>query len=336
MKKTLVLIFAFVLIGFASSICFAKGQQETTKGEKLSVGVIMWGFHDEGVWDTNAWESLERLAEKYPIEIGYSEEIDMKEIELAVKARAEMNDIVLAHSMSFEEAVRKIAPSYPDTVFLTEQFVDKGPDYYPPNVVTIGQNDKESIFLIGALAAKMSKSKKLGVIQALDDSRDTLIATGFRGGAQYVDSTIQVSRVIMNAYIDPVKARDSVKAFVEKGVDVVFVSQDDMSGTLEAKAQGIFSVQQYKDETDKAPDTILNCSTRNLDVALEMILKSLMDGSFETFRSKNWFIPSTLKDGTCGIGAYGNMVPEDVKNYIEGLTQKIINGELKVEPKVDW
>jgi basic membrane protein A len=296
----------------------------------------MWGYHDEGVWDTNAYESLKNLAKKYPIEIGYSEDIDMKEIEATLKARAEMDDIVWAHSSGYESAVKRVAPDYPDTIFMVEYALDRGADYYPKNVITVGQDPEEACFLIGALSAKMTQSKELGVIQAMDDPLDTLYSAAYRDGAHHVDPSISVSRVIIEAYLDPVKTRDAVKAFTEKGVDVVFISMDDISGTLEAKAQGIYSAQHYKDVTNQAPDTILNNAVWKFDGALEMIVKAIQENRFQEFRSNKWFIPLTLKDGTCGLGTYGNMVPDAVKQYLDGLKQDIIDGRLTVKQKYEW
>jgi basic membrane protein A and related proteins len=328
------LLFTFAIVSFG----FAGGAKEEGKAKtgKISVGIIMWGYHDEGVWDTNAYESVVALSKKYPIEVRYSEGIDMKTIEATVKARAEMDDIVWAHSKGYEDAVRKVAPSYPKTVFLVEYAENRGKDYYPPNVITIGQGPQEALFLVGALSAKMSKSKKLGIVQAITSPADNLYSAAYRDGAQYVDPSIKVSRFIVEAYLDPVKTRDAVKAFVEQGADVVFVSMDDTSGSMEAKAQGIYSVQHYKDVTAQFPDTILSNALWKFDGAVEMIVKALQDGTFKDFRATHWFIPLTLKDGTCGIGTYGNMVTADIKAYIDDLATKIKAGDLKVTQKFDW
>jgi basic membrane lipoprotein Med (substrate-binding protein (PBP1-ABC) superfamily) len=332
----LVLVFGLSIIPLAFSGGATEPKAAQTDKKGLSVGVIMWGYHDEGVWDTNAYESLVALSKKYPLEIGYSEEIDMKEIEATLKARAEMDDIVWAHSSGYEDAVKKVAPSFPNTVFLIEYTLDRGKDYYPPNVVTIGQDPEEALFLVGALSGKMTKSNKLGVIQAIDDPLDTLYSAAYRDGALSVDSGIKVSRFIVEAYLDPVKTRDAVKAFVAQGVDVVFVSMDDTSGTMEAKANGIYSCQHYKDVTALFPDTILNNALWRFDGALEMIIKNLQAGTFKDWRSQKWFIPLTLQDGTCGIGTYGNKVPAEVKKYVDGLAAKIKSGELKVAQKFEW
>jgi basic membrane lipoprotein Med (substrate-binding protein (PBP1-ABC) superfamily) len=340
MKRFMYMFLAIGLFVAGINVLFAEGEKESAAGKpeskSLSVGMIMWGYHDEGVWDSNAYESLVKLSKKYPIKIGYSEETDMKEIESTLKARAEMDDIVWAHSSGYEAAVKKIAPNYPNTIFVVEYALNRGEGYYPPNVVTIGQDPEEALFLIGALSAKMTKSKKLGILQAMDDPLDTLYSAAYRDGAQYVDPSIKCLRVIMGAYLAPIRTRDTVKAFVEQGADVVFISLDDLSGTLEAKAQGIYSCQHYKDVTDQAPNTILNNASWNFDSAIEMVIKALQENRYSEFRSQHWFIPLTLKSGTCGIGTYGNMVPSDVKTYINGLAEEIMNGELKVEQKFKW
>jgi basic membrane protein A len=304
--------------------------------EKLKVGVVMWGFHDEGVWDTNAWEQLQDLAKIYPIEIGCAEEVDMVKLESTLRSMVKEYDIIWAHSSSYEDAVKRVATDNPNVYFLVEYALDRGKDYYPQNVVVIGQDPQEALFLLGALAAKMSTTQKFGVIQAINDPLDTIYSNGFRDGVLYVNPNATVSRVIMEAYLDPVKTRDSVRAFAEAGCDVVFVSMDDESGSLEAQARGIYSCQHYKDITSIAPNTILNNAIWNYKPVLEGMINAIMNGKWLEYRNAHWFTHLTLKEGTCGLGTYGNMVPQSVKDYIESLKNKIIAGEIVVTPKMEW
>lgn len=329
----LVIVVAVVVVGIAVYLGMPGAGGPPAE---IKLGAIMYGLASETTWDMNVVNSLETVGEKYDVEIGYSESVDMARIESVLRSMSEEYTIIWPHSSSYEEFVKEVAPDYPDVYYLTEYTEDRGEDYYPQNVVCAAQDPKDGYFLAGVLAAKMSTTQKFGTIQAMDDPGDTLYTAAFRQGVHYVNPDAEVGRVIMGDYVKPVETRDAVKAYAAAGCDVVFDCMDDLSATMEAEAQGIYTIACYMDSTPQYPDTLLACSLWNFGAILDAMVGAVKNGTWDEYRATHWFNPLSLEDGSCGLGVYGNAVPQSVQDYVEDVKQKLISGEIVVQMIMEW
>jgi len=120
------------------------------------------------------------------------------------------------------------------------------------------------------------------------------------------------------------------------GAEVVFLGLDDTSGILEAEKQGIYAVPYFADLTWLFPDTIIGCSVWNFEPAYYDMLKHVAEGTWDDLRDTTWFWEMTLANGGQSCGTWGNMVTQEVKDYAEELTQKIISGEVVVPYDTEW
>jgi len=307
--------------------------------EKLRAAVVMWGFHDEGLWDPAAASAVLNLEEKYNLEITWAEEIDFTQLESLLRTLAGKNDVIYLTTDEFEEAMRAVAPGSPDVYWIQQyESTSISSDYFPENVVALNAYQASDLsFWAGAIAAKITETNKLGVVQAIAGPRDTrLMSAAFRSGARYVSEEVEVLRVVIGAYVDPIKTRDSVASLAEAGCDVVFVGMDDESGTLEAKEKGIYSIQEYRDIVSEHPDTMIGCTCWVWDVLLDKVFDAITKDRFDEFRAENYEMPLSLEDRSLDIPTFGNMVSEDVKEFAEELREKIIDGTVEVPLIDEW
>jgi len=307
--------------------------------KSLKIGVVMWGHHDEGLWDPAAANAVLKLEEKYNLEITWAEEIVLTELESILRTLAEKNDVIYLTTDEFEEACKAVAPDFPDVYWIQQYEAKEIPsDYFPNNVVVLNAyRANELSFWAGAIAAKLTETNKLGVIQAIPGPRDTrLMSAAFRSGAQYVNDSVEVMRVVIGAYVDPIKTRDSVASLAEAGCDIVYIGMDDDSGTLEAKERGIYSIQEYMDITSEYPDTLIGCTCWVWDVWLDRVLDAVVNDRFEEFRAEHFEMPSTLEDRSLDIPTFGNMVSEDIIEFAEDLRSKIIDGTVGIPDVDEW
>lgn len=337
-RRFMIPIFIIAIIVTAASIWMSQKPKEEEE-ESLKIGVVMWGHHDEGLWDPAAANAVIRLQDKYDLEITWAEEIVLTELESLLRNLARVNDVVYLTTDEFEEACKTVAPDFPD-VYWIQQYETRelAPDHFPENVVVLNAYQANELsFLAGAVAAKITETNKLGVVQAIAGPRDTrIMSAAFRSGAQHVNPDIEVLRVVIGGYVDPIKTRDSVASLVEAGCDVVFIGMDDESGTLEAKERGIHSIQEYMDITSQFPDTIIGCTAWQWDVGIDTVLDAIVDGRFEGFRDENHEIPLTLEDRSLDIPTYGDFVSEEVRDFAEDLRQKIIDGTVEIPMVEEW
>jgi len=331
----LLFIIAVIVVGIGYWAMYRPLDEE----EALKIGVVMWGHHDEGLWDPAAANAVLNLKDTYNLEITWSEEIDITQIESILRTLAQTNDIIYLTTDEFEEACRTVAPDFPDVYWIMEyEAREITSDHFPANVVAFNAYQANELsFWAGAIAAKITETNKLGVIQAIPGPRDTrLMSAAFRAGAQYVNPDIIVNRTVIGAYIDPLQTRDSVAAFYEAGFDVVFVGMDDESGTLEAQEKGIYTIQEYLDLTLRYPDTLIGCTVWKWDVWLEAVLDAIVTDGFEEFRSQHYEMPLSLEDRSLDIPTFGNMVSNEVKTFAADLRNKIIDGSVVVPLIDEW
>jgi len=324
-----------LIIASASVYWLTRPKEE----EKLEVAVVMWGFHDEGLWDPAAANAVLNLEEKYNLEIIWAEEIDFTQLESLLRTLARKNDVIYLTTDEFEEAMRAMAPSFPNVYWIQQyESTSISSDYFPENVVALNAYQASDLsFWAGAIAAKITETNKLGVVQAIAGPRDTrLMSAAFRSGVHYVNEEIEVLRVVIGAYVDPIKTRESVASLAEAGCDVVFVGMDDESGTLEAKENGIYSIQEYRDIVSEHPDTMIGCTCWVWDVLLDEIFDAITKDRFDEFRAENYEMSLSLEDRSLDIPTFGNMVSEEVKEFAEDLREKILNGTVEVSLIDEW
>lgn len=335
-QKWLIPAVILVLItSLAVGYWFMRPEEE----ENLKVAVVMWGHHDEGLWDPAAANAVLNLKEKYNLEITWAEEIDFTQLESLLQTLAAKNDVVYLTTDEFEEACKAVAPDFPNVHWIQQyEATSIASDYFPSNVVAFNAyQSTELSFWAGAIAAKITRTNKLGVIQAISGPRDTrLMSAAFRSGAHYVNGEIEVIRVVIGAYVDPIKTRDSVASLAEAGCDVVFVGMDDESGTLEAKAHGIYSIQEYRDITSEHPDTMIGSTCWVWDVWLDKVFDAIVEEEFTEFRAQYYEMPLSLEDRSLDIPVFGNMVSDEVREFSADLREKIIDGTVEVPIIDEW
>ena len=331
----ILLIIAVAAVGVVYWAVFKPDREETA----LKVSVVLWGHHDEGLWDPAAANALLQLEDKYDLEITWSEEIDITQIESILRTLAQTNDVIYLTTDEFEEACKAVAPDFPDVYWIMEYEAQEiTSDHFPSNVVAFNAyRANELSFWAGAIAARITETNKLGVIQAIPGPRDTrLMSAAFRAGAHYVNEEIEVRRTVIGAYVDPLQTRDSVAAFAEAECDIVFVGMDDKSGTLEAREQGIYAIQEYLDFTADYPDTLIGCTVWKWDVWLDKVFEAIEADDFEEFRTQYYEMPLSLDDRSLDIPLFGNMVSSEVQAFAEELRSKIIDGSVEVPVIDEW
>ncbi len=325
-----------VLIAASVGVYWFTRPKET---EKLKVSVVMWGDQNTGLWEPAAANAVIKLVDKYDLEITWSPNIEFPQLESLLRTLAGTNDIVYLTTDEFEEAGKAVAPEYPNVYWIQQyESTNISSDYFPSNMVAFNAYQASKLsFWAGAISAKITSTNKLGVIQAIAGPRDTRLMSGaFRAGAHYVNESIEVSRVVIGAYVDAIKTRDSVSSMVETGCDIVFVGMDDESGTLEAKEKGIYSIQEYMDITQEHPDTIIGCTCWVWDVWLDKVFDAITKDEFTEFRAQYYEMPLTLEDRSLDIPTWGNMVTDEVKAFAADLRLKIIDGTVEVPLIDEW
>ena len=243
-------------------------------------------------------------------------------------AKRGYNPIITVGFM-YTNALTETAKKYPETQFI---IIDSVVDL--PNVKSIEFKEHEGSFLVGALAALKSQSKKIGFIGGMDTPVIRKFACGYLQGAKYINKNIQVFQDMTGwtnaAWNNPERGAELAKRQFAKGADVVFAAA---GGTglgvyRAAKDAGKYTIGVDSNQNYLHPGVMLTSMVKTVGVATYKALKEIKAGNF----SAGIDLHGLKENGIdWALDEYNRaLVPPKVEAKINKLKAKIIAGEISV------
>lgn len=236
---------------------------------------------------------------------------------------------IVAVGFSMASAVEKVAKEFPEIKFTIIDMV------VPlPNVQSIVFKEHEGSFLVGALAATKSETKKVGFIGGMDIPLIRKFACGYEQGAKYVakDAVLlqNMTGSTPTAFNDPAKGAELAKSQFSQGADVVFAAAGGTGiGVYQAaKDEGKLAIGVDSNQNHIQPGTMLTSMTKHVGVATFNTYKAAQEGKWT---------PGVQVLGLAenGVGwAMDNnnaaLVSDADKALMKKLTAEIVAGKIKV------
>ena len=189
---------------------------------------------------------------------------------------------ILMPGFAWATALSKIADEFPKTKFaIIDMVVDK------PNVQSMVFKAEEGSFLVGVIAAKTTKSGKVGFVGGMDIPLIQAFECGYAQGVKHTDEKMSVlpnmTGTTPAAWNDPVKGGELAKAQIAQGADVVYAAAGSTGqGVLKAAADaGKFGIGVDSDQDNLYPGKILTSMLKRVDVATYDSFKAAKDGTWK-------------------------------------------------------
>ncbi len=324
----------------AASVVFAGGQGEEGTGETTMIAAMatdVGGLGDRSFND-GAYEGLVR-GERFGFEARVVESNQQTDYIPNLTGLAEDGaDIVFAVGFLMEEAVKEAARMNPDTFF---GGIDIGGDESVPNFQGILYREQESGFLAGVVAGHMTAefsdaSPRLnpdpvvGVVLGMFIPPVERFEVGFIQGVKYANPDVRVLSVTAGDFVDQSRGREAALAMIEQGADIVFhaAGLTGLGSIQAAREAGVLAIGVDVDQNSVAPDTVLTSAVKNIPESIEVVLESVVDGTFEGGTHVYG-----LAEGATGISpfhGFDDVVPQEVKDAVEAATQAILSGEIEI------
>ncbi|HHY39404.1 MAG TPA: BMP family ABC transporter substrate-binding protein [Clostridia bacterium] len=236
---------------------------------------------------------------------------------------------MFGHGFEFGDPVKKVAPDFPDTKFFVINGAVEG-----PNFASLRFANWETDYIIGILAAKMTKTNVLGCVAAFEIPSLVRPMEAFKLGAKSINPDIKIKHAFVGSWEDVNKAKEAALALIDQGADILHINADAAAhGALEAaKSRGVMAIGNTSDQNPLYPDTVLTSSLRNVDRMFELAIGAVEQGTFE---GKVYLYG--LKDGAVGwapFHGFDSKIPQEVKDLMEKTKQDIIDGKIQV-PQID-
>ena len=245
--------------------------------------------------------------------------------EQAIRRMAEKGaSPIIGVGFSQASAIEKVAKEFPKLNFVIVDMV-----VGLPNVQSVVFKEQEGSFLVGAMAAMVSKTGKVGFVGGMDIPLIRRFQCGYEQGAKFANAKAEVFANMTGttgaAWNDPTRGGELAKAQFAKGADVVFAAAGGTGvGVYQAaKDGGKLAIGVDSNQNHLQPGTMLTSMLKRVDVAVYNVSKSFAPG----------VTVLGLKEGGVDYAMDANnakLVTADMKKRVDAAKADIISGKIKV------
>ncbi len=238
-------------------------------------------------------------------------------------------DPIVAIGFSQAEALKKVAPEFPETKFaIVDMVVDL------PNVRSIVFKEHEGSFLVGLLAAKASKTAKVGFVGGMDIPLIRAFDCGYKQGAKAANPDIEIYENMIGttgaAWNDPVKGGELTKSQIDRGADVIYhAAGGSGAGVLQAAADaGKLGIGVDSNQNGLHPGNVLTSMVKRVDTAVY--------NAFKDQASDNWssgiYVLGLAENGVAWADDENNkdLITADMRAAVDQASKDIIDGKIVV------
>ncbi|SBW01295.1 Nucleoside-binding protein [uncultured Eubacteriales bacterium] len=338
MKRILTLALAFVL---ACSLAACGGETKPTGtpagtpagtpsggAESLKVTFITTagGLGDRSFNDST-WVGVQRAGEELGVSVSLIEPATVADFGSSIVAAANSGaNVIIGIGASWTDAFDEYCEKYPDIYFC-----GLNASASADNLMMARTADHEGSFLVGALAAMMSKTGTIGAVGGMDGDNINRFLIGYAEGAAYVNPDIKVLQSYVGSFSDPAKGKEFALQLMNEGADIIYqVAGGTGEGVFEAakENENLYAIGVDADQDYIVEGKILTSMMKNCDVVAYTFIERILNGEFTSgdvvFDLDNNGVGLSPMTYTKDLIGEGNL------KTLEEIREKIISGEIKV------
>ena len=147
--------------------------------------------------------------------------------------------------------------------------------------------EEEGSYLVGVIAAKTSKTGKVGFVGGMDIPLISAFGCGYAQGVKSVNKDDEVfanmTGTDFHAWNDPVKGGELAKSQIDRGADIVYAAAGATGqGVLKAAADaGKFGIGVDSDQDNLFPGKVLTSMLKHVDVATYKMFMDAKNGAWK-------------------------------------------------------
>jgi basic membrane protein A and related proteins len=345
MKKIFAIFALLLMVAILLPAC-APATPDCKSASVYCVGLVTdVGKVDDKSFNQTAWEGVQKAKTDGDADVvQYIETTDAKDYAKNIATFADEGyDQIVTVGFNLTEDTYAAAKKYPNTKFVgIDQFLvkdDTHPDFPIANLVGLVYNEDQSGFLVGALAAMMSKSHSIGGVFGTDAVPPVWrYGEGYKAGAAYEDAKNGTTTTVTNVYhndvgfdktfTDPEWGATTAKSMIDKGADVIFGGGGKTgNGAVTAAAQGgVYAIGVDADQYFTLPEAskmLLSSAMKPETEPVAALIKLTKGGNFP---QGGYFF------GPAGYAPYHDLasqVPANVDAEMQALYKALTDGTLK-------
>ncbi len=341
MRKLLFLVGVLVLVHVALLFVHVSPAAPAATTDAINVGIVLdvGGLGDKSFND-GAYRGAQMAEKQLGAHIRLIEPGEGTDREAGLRLlAAEKMDLVIGVGFIFTDDITQLAGEYPNTNFADVDYslaTDKAGNVIPPppNVAALKFKEEEGSFLVGAIAALVGGSKKVGFVGGMDVPLIQKFEVGYKAGVKAVcpDCTVisQYAGVTPDAFKNPSRGKELALNQYQQGVNVIYHASGSTGlGVFEAARQtGKYAIGVDADQYSEAPGRILTSMVKGVDIAVFDMIKRVKDHTFKG----GIYTYGLAQNGVGYVYDDHNrtLIPDSVRARVEALKADIIAGRITV------
>ncbi|MBM3478949.1 MAG: BMP family ABC transporter substrate-binding protein [Alphaproteobacteria bacterium] len=306
----------FIALAAAAVGALAIGAGVATAQQKLKVGFVYVGPVGDFGWSYQHDEGRKAVVARYGdrVETTFVEKVsEGPDAERVIEQLARSgHKLIFTTSFGYMEPTIKVAQRFPNVWFEHATGFKRA-----PNVATYDARFYEGRYIIGQIAAKMSKSGTIGYIGSFPIPEVVAGINSFMLGAQSVRPDMKIKVVWVNSWYDPGKEADAAKTLISQGADIISQHTDSAAAMQVAQERGVFAFGQASDMIKFGPKAQLTSIIDDWAPYYVERVGLALEGKWTT--GAVW---DGLDKGKVKMAPYTNM-PDDVRKMAEATEAAI-------------
>jgi basic membrane protein A len=341
MRKLLITVAVLLAVHAAFLVFSPSGTEAVADAGATRVGIVLdVGGRGDKSFNDGAYAGADSAMQQLGADVRFIEPGEGADREAGLRLlAAEGMDLIMGIGFIFTDDLLVLSREYPDSRFAGVDFAvatDEAGNVIPPppNVAALKFREEEGSFLVGALAALVGNSKRVGFIGGMDIPLIHKFEAGYRAGVKHVcpDCAViaQYAGVTPEAFANPGRGKELALAQYQSGVNVIFHASGATGGGLfeAARATGKLAIGVDADQSAEAPGRVLTSMIKGVNAAVYDAIARVENGTF-----KGGVYSFGLAEGGVGYVYDENnraLIPDAARQRVEQLKADIIAGRIKV------
>ncbi len=327
-----------VLVMAVSACAPAATATPTAEAAKpFRVAIVMPSAITDQAFSQSMYEALlsvqTEMGGPSQFEIAYSENLyNVPDAAAAVRDYASQGyNLVIAHGSQYGSSLQQIAPDFPNTSFAWGTSLDTFQEDGINNIFAYQAQAEQGGYVLGTIAAMMSKSGVLGETGPVEAGDAKLYVDGFKAGAEAAKPDIKVNVSYTGSFSDVSLMAAAAETHIAAGADMLTGSSQSVVGAIGvAKDKGAKWFGAQWDQTALAPDTVVASMVYDWTGVVKDMIASIKAG---VLGNKAYTL--TFKNNGLVI-KYNDQVPvpADVKAAADAAIKGIEDGTVTLPDQV--
>ena len=332
MKKTIITTVS------RTALALALGWSATAAlaGEIDSIAILAPEMGTDMGWNQQGVDAAKAAGAATGVEVVVAENLGYGDVRPTMRELAgDGADLLIAHASGYNTA----APEIGAEMGIPVAIVDSPDKLAAGTVADYTASGSDGAYLAGRLAAKMTRTKVVGIVVSGEPPSWNNMSVAFAEGVKAENPAVEVRYAVIGpaAYSDAAGGKRVTEAVIASGADIIFGEGNGSSfGMLQAvettpavDGGKAYFIDVIGDKTSIDKGFLLSSVVWDLTPVYTAMINDLRAG---TYGSHNYDI--NLADGSLHLLKTAN-IPDDVWASVQEIQAQVASGAIVVEKKYD-